>query len=83
MGARRLLLPIAHSQILVPVCTGQVNPEDSNCSLEEWWTKKHQKNHDYFSSAEQKTVFSVEEEFVPLTSDEENQNKKQDQLTQK
>lgn len=55
----------------------------ANVALKSGGPKNTKKNHDYFSSAEQKTVYSVEEEFVPLTSGEENQNKKQDQLTQK
>lgn len=45
--------------------------------------KTMKKKSAYFSSAEEKTVSSVEEEFVSLTSDEEIQNKKQDHLTQK
>lgn len=84
MGSLRPLLPLAHWEPLVPVCTGQFNSAESISSLEVWWNEKNnEKKSVYFSSAEEKTVSSMEEEFVSLTSDEEIQNKKQDHLTQK
>lgn len=83
MGARRPLLPMVHSETLVPICTSQVNPAESDSSIEVWWAKKKKKSHDYFSSAEQKAVFSMGKKSVSLTSDEEIQNKKQDHLTTK